>query len=418
MGSKQVRPRYLEQLRPRLYAAFQAAQAACLEACEVALERPRCCEAHQTRQIRPARALGRLGDPVKRFPRPGPEPPLARQPAGVDRQNLPSLRGAPGPPHLDVKLEPPRPKHGLVDELDAVRHAHHQNVPARFHAVDLGQKLVHHGVSDAGGVARERAPGPANRVQLVEYHDVERRPVAEFSPAFLGGREELPNPLLRGPHVPVQDLRPAAHLGLAGVRRPEGPRELPREESLTATGRPVEEHPANVGDAQRPRLGRREPPRSQDSTGDAADFLVETAHRAGHEVLKSSQLSARHSKSATSSFAKCSLGARESCRFGSGHLVPPTGERRLRARRKEVGRVAAHPLNPLRPSLGGHRRASRGSLRVFSRRGRGGEGDLGDGFGVIGVLEEVAGLGKQRHLQHHRAAPAAAAAREARGPHW
>ena len=71
-----------------------------------------------------------------------------------------------------MHLEAARAQHRVVDHVFAIRHANHEDVVERVHAVDLGEQLVDHRVADAG-VRPLHAALLADRVDLVEDDDVQ-----------------------------------------------------------------------------------------------------------------------------------------------------------------------------------------------------------------------------------------------------
>ena len=51
--------------------------------------------------------------------------------------------------NLHLYFQPAGSQQGLVDHVLSIRHSDDQNVVQLFHAVHLGQQLIHHSVVDA-----------------------------------------------------------------------------------------------------------------------------------------------------------------------------------------------------------------------------------------------------------------------------
>mmetsp|Transcript_33905 Transcript_33905/g.105794 ORF Transcript_33905/g.105794 Transcript_33905/m.105794 type:complete len:404 (+) Transcript_33905:857-2068(+) len=186
---------------------------------------------------------------------------------GVDVENL-HPPGLVREADLHVHLQPPRPQQRLVDEVHAVGHADEEDVVERVHPVDLRQELVHDAVVDARAVPRGPA-GLADGVYLVEDDDVQLRVLALRLVLPLGVREEVADVLLRLPHVLVQDLGPVDDLRLG---RLEELGQLPRDEGLARARRPVEQHAADVLDAEVPHDVGREGARRERPPEDVAEL--------------------------------------------------------------------------------------------------------------------------------------------------
>src|SRR5438270_206492 len=129
----------------------------------------------------------------------------------VTAEDLPS-RGLVGALDLDLHVEAAGTEDGGVDEVLAVRGAHHDDVLQRLHAVDLRQQLRHDRVLDVGGdPAASRAE---QRVHLVEEHDDREALVG----LLLRALEDHPDLALGLADVLVEQLR-ALHVQEVRVRR-------------------------------------------------------------------------------------------------------------------------------------------------------------------------------------------------------
>jgi hypothetical protein len=98
-------------------------------------------------------------------------------------------------PDLQVYLETAGSKHGLINHVLPVGHPNNQNVVEAVDSVDLREQLVHYSLLHA----RPRlhgAPLPADRIDLIEYDNVERGLIALSFHVILRLLEELADVLL------------------------------------------------------------------------------------------------------------------------------------------------------------------------------------------------------------------------------
>mmetsp|Transcript_10233 Transcript_10233/g.24613 ORF Transcript_10233/g.24613 Transcript_10233/m.24613 type:complete len:343 (-) Transcript_10233:546-1574(-) len=174
---------------------------------------------------------------------------------------------------LHLHLQPPRAQQRVVDHVLAVGHADEEDVVERVHPIYLGEQLVHHGVVHARRVVRAAAL-LADRVDLVEDDDVQRRVVPPLGLLRLRVGEEFADVLLRLAHVLAQHLRPVHDLGLAPV---EHLADLTRHQRLARARRPEEQHAAHVRDAELLEHGGREDARGEGASEDVGELRVEPA---------------------------------------------------------------------------------------------------------------------------------------------
>mmetsp|Transcript_95108 Transcript_95108/g.273838 ORF Transcript_95108/g.273838 Transcript_95108/m.273838 type:complete len:394 (+) Transcript_95108:860-2041(+) len=174
--------------------------------------------------------------------------------------------------HMD--LQTPRPQKGLVDEVYPIGHADEQDVVQRIDAVDLGQQLVHDAVVDAGAVGLG-ASRLTDGVDLVENDHVQLRILALHLVLLLRIGEQVPDVLLGLADVLVQDFGAVDDLRF---RRLEELGQLPGDERLARAGRAVQQHAANVVDAQVSDDVRREHPRGEGPSENVGELLVEASN--------------------------------------------------------------------------------------------------------------------------------------------
>lgn len=115
--------------------------------------------------------------------------------ASVDPQNL-FPAGSVWQFHLNVHLEAPWTEDGVIKEVLSVGHADDYDVVQGLHSVNVGEKLIHHLVTDLPAYSSVYSPLLADGIDLVEDDYVERTAIAQLLLICPRLSEQLPNVLL------------------------------------------------------------------------------------------------------------------------------------------------------------------------------------------------------------------------------
>ena len=196
-----------------------------------------------------------------------------------------------------MHLEAARAQHRVVDHVFAIRHANHEDVVERVDTINLGEELVDDGIVHARRI-RHRASALADSIDLraretntastprtvasahrppphlIEDDDVEHRFVARVRLLLLRVRKERADLLFGTADVLVEDLRAVHNLGLARV---EHLANLSRDERLAAARRTIQQHAADVRNAELRDDVRRKETRREGATEDALELTGQSS---------------------------------------------------------------------------------------------------------------------------------------------